>query len=142
MYTCTDTYSFPCPCRLLIEMPQDGEKGKSRLAAQQFLIKERVTGPAELSRIDFASLINRFCSIAELPFQEVASALHSELPQCRLPACSTRFTHAYGLASCLIWEGVSLHVPHRFVSYLPFIPPRVALRCVLCWALHRRKWFI
>ena len=59
------------PSRLLIEMPREDERGKTRVAAQQFLIKEKAVGPAELSRVDFASLVNRFSSLTELPFQEV-----------------------------------------------------------------------
>jgi hypothetical protein len=51
-------------------MPREGERGKARIAAQQFLIKERVVGPAELSRVDFASLASRFSDLAGLPFQE------------------------------------------------------------------------
>ena len=59
--------------RLLTEMPREGMKGKARVAAQQFLIKERVLGPSELQREDFRSLVHRFADIADLPYQDVRS---------------------------------------------------------------------
>ena len=54
-----------------MEMPREGVKGKARVAAQQFLIKERVLGPSELQREDFRSLVHRFADIADLPYQDV-----------------------------------------------------------------------
>lgn len=120
-------------------MPQDGEKGKARLAAQQFLIKERVTGPAELSRIDFASLVNRFSSIADLPFQDVRA------PFILSASCVCLHAVPISCMACLLFdsEGVS-HIPHHFVSFTlhssNFAGVLVGINCD-CY-LHPHAWLL
>lgn len=89
-------------------MPREGMKGKARVAAQQFLIKERVLGPSELQREDFRSLVHRFADIADLPYQDVrapaplecllltSDLLHDQWPA---PVCLRRLLYP-GMLSC------------------------------------------